>query len=102
MIACKTDVWKTRDESSNLQQQHDSELIKEDKRLEVEDEVRIQVDELMREELNNLKMVCIPSGINKNIGISDENMCFSYRPWTVTKGKRVKKGRKVEKRLRII
>ncbi|XP_039272100.1 dynein regulatory complex protein 11-like isoform X2 [Styela clava] len=50
------DVWMTRDESGNFQQKHDNELIKEKKRLEVEDEVRKQVDELMREELNNLKM----------------------------------------------
>ena len=55
---CSTAVWKTRDESANFQQKHDSTLIKEQKRIEVETEVRIQVDELMREELNNLKMVC--------------------------------------------
>ena len=52
-------VWKTRDETGNFQQKHDSVLIKEAKRVEVEAEVRIQVDELMREELNNLKMVCL-------------------------------------------
>lgn len=48
-----------RDESLNFSQKHDVELIKEDKRKEVELEVRLQVDELMREELNNLKMVNI-------------------------------------------
>ncbi|CAN2389127.1 IQ motif containing with AAA domain 1, partial [Pristimantis euphronides] len=49
-------VWKNRNESWNLHQTHDSELIKEDKRKEVEEEIRIQVDELMRQELQNLKL----------------------------------------------
>jgi len=46
-----------RDESGNYSQKHDAEIIKEEKRIEVENEVRLQVDELMREELKNLKMV---------------------------------------------
>ena len=50
-------VWATRDESGNYSQKHDAEIIKEEKRIEVENEVRLQVDELMREELKNLKMV---------------------------------------------
>ncbi|XP_053327352.1 dynein regulatory complex protein 11 [Spea bombifrons] len=50
------DVWQHRDESWNLHQTHDSELIKESKRKEVEEEIRIQVDELMRQELQNLKL----------------------------------------------
>ncbi|KAM4611151.1 dynein regulatory complex protein 11-like, partial [Discoglossus pictus] len=49
-------VWQNRDEISNLQQAHDAQLIKEEKRKEVEEEVRIQVDELMRQELQNLKL----------------------------------------------
>ncbi|XP_041045266.1 dynein regulatory complex protein 11 [Carcharodon carcharias] len=51
-----TTVWKERDESTNLRQQHDVELEKETKRKEVETEIRFQVDELMREELKNLRM----------------------------------------------
>ena len=35
--------WKTRDESLNFSQKHDIELIKEEKRKEVEEEIRIQV-----------------------------------------------------------
>lgn len=50
-------VWAMRDESGNYSQKHDAEIIKEEKRIEVENEVRLQVDELMREELKNLKMV---------------------------------------------
>jgi len=55
--ACVTAVWAFRDESGNYSQKHDAEIIKEEKRIEVENEVRLQVDELMREELKNLKMV---------------------------------------------
>lgn len=50
-------VWEPRDENSNFSQKHDSELIKEEKRMEVESEIRLQVDELMRQELKNLKLV---------------------------------------------
>jgi hypothetical protein len=52
-------VWMTRDEKDNFSQKHDAELIKEEKRKEVEEEIRIQVDELMRAELKNLKAVYI-------------------------------------------
>lgn len=50
------DVWQCRDEHNNFEQKYDGELVKEAKRIEVETEVRKQVDELMREELKNLKM----------------------------------------------
>ncbi|XP_072115701.1 dynein regulatory complex protein 11 isoform X2 [Mobula birostris] len=49
-------VWQNRDECTNLSQKYVAELIKEDKRKEVEEEIRVQVDELMRQELKNLKM----------------------------------------------
>ena len=52
-------MWEPRDESENFSQKHDAELIKEEKRMEVEAEIRIQVDELMRSELKNLKLVCV-------------------------------------------
>ncbi|XP_072324676.1 dynein regulatory complex protein 11-like isoform X2 [Scyliorhinus torazame] len=51
-----TTMWKERDESSNLRQQYDVELEKEEKREAVAIEIRLQVDELMREELKNLRM----------------------------------------------
>lgn len=50
-------VWHPRDEGENFSQKHDTELIKEEKRIEVENEIRSNVDELMRAELKNLKMV---------------------------------------------
>ena len=56
---CPSGVWQPRDESDNFDQKHDSELIKEEKRVEVEMEIRAQVDELMRAELKNLKLVSI-------------------------------------------
>ncbi|PIK45491.1 putative IQ and AAA domain-containing protein 1 [Apostichopus japonicus] len=49
-------VWKERNEENNFNQKSDSELIKEQKRIEVETEIRSQVDELMRQELKNLKL----------------------------------------------
>ncbi|KAJ8252822.1 hypothetical protein GJAV_G00205990 [Gymnothorax javanicus] len=51
------EVWQNRDESQNLAQTFDVQLVREEKRAEVEAEVRVQVDELMRQELKNLKMV---------------------------------------------
>ncbi|XP_077011650.1 dynein regulatory complex protein 11 isoform X2 [Tamandua tetradactyla] len=50
------DMWKNKDESWNFPQEYDPELIKEEKRKELESEIRVQVDELMRQELKNLKI----------------------------------------------
>ncbi|XP_045150321.1 dynein regulatory complex protein 11 [Echinops telfairi] len=50
------DMWKNKDESWNFPQDYDPELIKEEKRKELESEIRLQVDELMRQELINLKL----------------------------------------------
>ncbi|TRY95217.1 hypothetical protein DNTS_010028, partial [Danionella cerebrum] len=49
-------VWKNRNESKNFSQRHELELIKEEKRKEIEVEIRKQVDELMRQELANWKL----------------------------------------------
>lgn len=38
-----TAVWQNRDEGWDLLQDHDLELIKEEKREEVEEEIRVQV-----------------------------------------------------------
>ena len=57
MVFTITAVWQPRDESDNFNQKHDIELIREEKRREVELNIRTQVDELMRQELKNLKMV---------------------------------------------
>ncbi|KAB5584412.1 hypothetical protein PHYPO_G00107250 [Pangasianodon hypophthalmus] len=51
------EVWQARDEGQNFHQRFDPELVREEKRMEVEGEVRVQVDELMRQELKNLKLV---------------------------------------------
>ncbi|KAK2835493.1 hypothetical protein Q5P01_015977 [Channa striata] len=50
------DFWKTRNESKNFSQRHDVELIKEEKRRVIEEEIRIQVDEQMRQELAEWKL----------------------------------------------
>ena len=54
------DFWETRDEANNFEQNYDSEIVKEEKRVEVVEEVRLEVDALMREELKNLKTVGSP------------------------------------------
>ncbi|NWR37323.1 DRC11 protein, partial [Tachuris rubrigastra] len=48
--------WQNRDNELDFLQDHDPELIKEGKREEVEEEIRVQVDELMEEKLRNLKL----------------------------------------------
>lgn len=50
------DIWMNKDESWNFPQDYDPEMIKEEKRKELELEIRVQVDELMRQELKNLKL----------------------------------------------
>ncbi|XP_031414007.1 dynein regulatory complex protein 11 [Clupea harengus] len=50
------EVWQERDEKQNFPQRFDAQLVREEKRLEVEEEIRVQVDELMRQELKNLKL----------------------------------------------
>ncbi|XP_055137467.1 IQ and AAA domain-containing protein 1-like [Symphalangus syndactylus] len=49
-------TWKNRCESIHPSQNYDSETLQEEKRKEVELEIRIQVDELMRQELRNLHL----------------------------------------------
>lgn len=51
-----SEVWQNRNESKNFSQRHEAELIKEEKRKEIEVEIRKQVDELMRQELANWKL----------------------------------------------
>ncbi|XP_053569472.1 dynein regulatory complex protein 11 [Bombina bombina] len=77
-------VWQHRDESSNLRQAHDAQLVKEEKRKEVEEEIRIQVDELMRQELQNLKLAVDRDKSKKKKGKKS--------------GKKKKKGKKSGKR----
>ncbi|NWI94468.1 DRC11 protein, partial [Pitta sordida] len=48
--------WQNRENRLDFLQDHDPELIKEGKREEVEEEIRVQVDELMQEKLRNLKV----------------------------------------------
>ncbi|XP_070688696.1 dynein regulatory complex protein 11 [Pempheris klunzingeri] len=50
------DFWKTRNESRNFNQRHEVELIKEEKRKVIEAEIRVQVDEQMRQELAEWKL----------------------------------------------
>ncbi|XP_053115050.1 IQ and AAA domain-containing protein 1-like isoform X3 [Hemicordylus capensis] len=51
-----TSFWGDQDEVINFEQRYQPEIIKTEKRKEVEVEIRLQVDELMREELKNLRL----------------------------------------------
>uniref|UniRef100_A0A8D2ZQ37 AAA+ ATPase domain-containing protein n=1 Tax=Scophthalmus maximus TaxID=52904 RepID=A0A8D2ZQ37_SCOMX len=51
------DFWQSRNESKNFIQRHEVELIKEEKRKIIEAEIRVQVDEQMRQELTEWKLV---------------------------------------------
>jgi hypothetical protein len=53
------DFWETRDETNNFEQNYDHGIVKEEKRIEVVEEIRLEVDALMREELKNLRTVSV-------------------------------------------
>ncbi|KAI8853325.1 hypothetical protein BC829DRAFT_6699 [Chytridium lagenaria] len=48
--------WLSKDESDNFAQKHDQEIIKLEKRREVEAEIKKEVFEVLKEELKNLKL----------------------------------------------
>ncbi|KAI8929927.1 hypothetical protein BC831DRAFT_441619 [Entophlyctis helioformis] len=48
--------WRCKDESDNFAQKHDQEIIKADKRREVEAEIKKDVFEVLQDELKNLKL----------------------------------------------
>ncbi|KAG8506149.1 IQ and AAA domain-containing protein 1-like, partial [Galemys pyrenaicus] len=50
-------LWKNRFEDVHPSQNFDSEILRLEKRKEVEEEIRVQVDELMRQELKNLRLI---------------------------------------------
>ncbi|XP_061538947.1 dynein regulatory complex protein 11 isoform X2 [Phycodurus eques] len=50
------DFWETRTESRNFNQRHEVELIKEEKRVDIESEIRVKVDEQMRQELADWRL----------------------------------------------
>uniref|UniRef100_A0A8C9A1F1 IQ motif containing with AAA domain 1 n=1 Tax=Prolemur simus TaxID=1328070 RepID=A0A8C9A1F1_PROSS len=79
-------MWMNKDESWNFPQDYDPELIKEEKRRELESELRVQVDELMRQELKNLKLA-----VNREKE-------YPVKPGK-KKGKKGKRGKKKDKDL---
>lgn len=48
--------WKTKDESENFCQRHDQEIVKLEKRLEVEADIKDDVFDILADELRNLKL----------------------------------------------
>ena len=104
------ETWKNKDESSNKEQKHDQEMIRDTKRSEVEQELRKQVDVLMREELDLLKVVsilcddrchdaCFSKSIFNNFQLYTNYILFNLRLLKETREKREKSARK-EKSIR--
>uniref|UniRef100_I3MFY6 IQ motif containing with AAA domain 1 n=1 Tax=Ictidomys tridecemlineatus TaxID=43179 RepID=I3MFY6_ICTTR len=85
------DTWMNKDESQNFPQDYDEELIKKEKRKEVEAEIRVQVDELMRQELKNLKLA-----VNKEIELpvraGKKGKKVSVRTWGGVGGRPLQDG----------
>ncbi|XP_076848767.1 dynein regulatory complex protein 11 isoform X2 [Brachyhypopomus gauderio] len=84
------EVWQARDESHNFPQRFDPQLVREEKRREVEEEVRVQVDEIMKQELKTLKLV-----VDRDKGMKKK----SKKPLKKKKKKGKKKKKKKEKDL---
>ncbi|XP_045414661.1 dynein regulatory complex protein 11 isoform X2 [Lemur catta] len=85
------DMWMNKDESWNFLQDYDPELIKEEKRRELESELRVQVDELMRQELKNLKLA-----VNRE---KEYPVKPGKKKGKKNKGKKGKRGKKKDKDL---
>ncbi|XP_037706090.1 dynein regulatory complex protein 11 isoform X2 [Choloepus didactylus] len=85
------DLWKNKDESWNFPQEYDPELIREEKRKELESEIRVQVDELMRQELKNLK---IAVNREKELPNKPRKKKEGKKKNAEKKGKKGKKGKK--------
>ncbi|XP_021103047.1 IQ and AAA domain-containing protein 1 isoform X3 [Heterocephalus glaber] len=82
------DMWMNKDESWNFLQDYDPELIRQEMRKELDSEIRVQVDELMRQELKNLKLA-----VNKE----KELPVKEGRKRGKKKGKKAKKGKRGKK-----
>lgn len=50
------DFWERRDDKANLNQEFDSDIVRAEKRKELKDELRVEVDESMRKEVDYLKL----------------------------------------------
>ncbi|KAJ3270956.1 Dynein regulatory complex protein 11 [Terramyces sp. JEL0728] len=57
--------WKNKDESDNFAQKHDQEIIKADKRKEVEAQIKKDVFDILADELKNLKLAVEKEGKGK-------------------------------------
>ncbi|KAM9848901.1 dynein regulatory complex protein 11 [Aulostomus maculatus] len=80
------DFWQTRSESRNFNQRHEVELIKEEKRQDIEAEIRVQVDEEMRQELAEWKLA-----VDRNKGGKSKVKGTAKKKKTSKSGKKKKK-----------
>uniref|UniRef100_A0A3Q2YDJ7 IQ motif containing with AAA domain 1 n=1 Tax=Hippocampus comes TaxID=109280 RepID=A0A3Q2YDJ7_HIPCM len=67
--------WETRTESRNFNQRHEVELIKEEKRVDIESEIRVKVDEQMRQELADWRLAVekTPAKVYAKVSISSKD-----------------------------
>ncbi|OPJ80260.1 IQ and AAA domain-containing protein 1 isoform B [Patagioenas fasciata monilis] len=78
------DIWQNRDEQWDFLQDHDPELIKEENRKDVEEEIRVQVDKVMQQELENLRLAVDGEGSGKQKkGKKSEKVAKQLQPSVV-------------------
>ena len=85
-------TWQSREEIENYAQKTDADLVKQLKRPEVETEVRMEVDEIMRVELENLK-----EAVERDAGGKKGKKGKKGGKKKGKKGKKDKKGKKGKK-----
>ncbi|ORY51588.1 hypothetical protein BCR33DRAFT_752854 [Rhizoclosmatium globosum] len=96
-IECGTynDQWLHKDDHENFAQKHDQEIVKNDKRKEVEAEIKTEVFEILKQELVNLKLAVdrAKNGKKGKKGKKDKK----GKKGKKGKGKKDKKGKKGKK-----
>ncbi|KAJ3140041.1 Dynein regulatory complex protein 11 [Physocladia obscura] len=90
------DHWLRKDDSDNFSQKHDQEIVKMDKRREVEAEIKNQVFEILKEELVNLKLA-VDRSKNGKKGKKGKKDKKGKKGKGGKKGKKDKKGKKGKK-----
>ncbi|KAI8895101.1 hypothetical protein BC833DRAFT_602431 [Globomyces pollinis-pini] len=83
--------WKSKDESDNFAQKHDQEIIKANKRKEVEAEIKKDVFEILQDELKNLKLAVERDGAKGKKGKKGKGGKKGGKKGKKDKGKKGKK-----------
>ncbi|KAJ3249433.1 Dynein regulatory complex protein 11 [Chytriomyces hyalinus] len=92
-----TNQWQHKDDTDNFAQKHDQEIVKNDKRKEVEAEIKKEVYEILKEELVNLKLA-VDRSKNAKKGKKGKKDKKGKKGGKKGKGKKDKKGGKKGKK----